>query len=178
MPIYIALLRGINVSGQKIIPMIDLKSLFDKMGLKKAKTFIQSGNVIFEGDGTPASLTARIEKGIRKRFGFEVTVVLRSLPQLAKAVAEMPFKKTKEGEKVYITYLAESPSKEGAMALQALASPVDEIVLGRAEVYILIRGGYGKSIFSNTLVEKKLGVRATTRNLASSQKLIALASAP
>lgn len=105
MAIYIALLRGINVSGQKIISMVDLKEMFVKLGFKDAKTFIQSGNVVFTGK----------------------------------------------------------------------SNDIDEFIIGKEAVYILVRGGYGKSQFSNNFVEKKLSVRATSRNLESSRKLVALA---
>ena len=177
MPTYISLLRGINVSGQKIVPMVDLKALFDKLGLKKAKTFIQSGNVVFESEVPAAELVSNIEQGIKKRFGFDVTVIVRTLAQLTKAVSASPYKQLKDGERVYISYLAESPSKEGVKALQAQVSDKEEFTIGKTEVYILVRDGFGNSLFSNNFLEKKLGVRATTRNMQSSEKLIALAAA-
>src|SRR3712207_6566461 len=175
MATYIALLRGINVSGQKIIPMADLKALFVKLGFKDARTFIQSGNVVFSSAvADPSALIGRIEAGIRKTFGFEVSVVLKTLPELKKIVKDRPFQ-PKEGERVYITYLAEAPAKEGVKKLEAARNETDDFAVAKAAVYILVRAGYGKSQFSNNFVEKKLGVRATSRNLESSLKLIALA---
>lgn len=94
-----------------------------------------------------------------------------------KIVGANPYKKVKEGERVYVTYLAEAPGKEGVAALEKAANAVDEFTVAKAAVYILVRGGYVKSQFSNNFVEKKLGVRATSRNPESSLKLIALAEA-
>lgn len=177
MATYIALLRGINVSGQKIIPMSDLKALFVKLGFKDARTFIQSGNVIFTSASTDSrALIGKIEGGIRKTFGFDVTVVLKTLPELARIVKAQPFR-PQEGERAYITYLAEAPGKEAVKNLEAARNETDDFVVAKEAVYILVRAGYGKTQFSNNFVEKKLGVRATSRNLESSLKLIALAEA-
>lgn len=176
MPTYIALLRGVNVSGHNIIPMADLKAMFVKQGFKDALTFIQSGNVVFTHASTDAAaLAGKIEQAIGKRFGHEVTVILKTLPELARMVAAIPYKSLKDGEKVYLTYLAEVPGKEGIKALEAAEDGTDDFTIAKSVVYILVRGGYGKSRFSNNFVEKKLGVRATSRNLESSRKLIALA---
>jgi uncharacterized protein (DUF1697 family) len=176
MATYIAMLRGINVSGQKIIPMADLKALFLKLGLKDAKTFIQSGNVVFTSPAGSAVLVGKIEAGIRQAFGFDVTVVLKTLPELSRIVKALPFQ-PKEGERAYITYLAEAPEQAGVKALEAARNEVDDFVIAKAAVYILVRAaaGYGKTLFSNNFVEKKLKVRATSRNLETSLKLIALA---
>lgn len=177
MATYIALLRGINVSGQKVIPMADLKAMFVKLGFKDAKTFIQSGNVVFtSGVADSQALIRKIEDGIEKTFGFDVTVVLKSLPELVKIVKAQPFK-PREDERVYITYLAEAPAKDGVKALEAARNETDDFVVGKTAVYILVRTGYGKTQFSNNFVEKKLKVRATSRNMESSLKLIALAEA-
>lgn len=175
MPIHIALLRGINVAGQKIIPMADLRDLFVKLGFKDAKTFIQSGNVVFTSPKTTGALRKVLEDGIRKRFAMEVTVVVKTRAELERIVKASPYAEPADGERVYLTYLAEAPGKEGVKALEGARNGVDDFTISRDAVYILVRGGYGKSRFSNTFVEKKLAVRATSRNLESSLKLIALA---
>jgi uncharacterized protein (DUF1697 family) len=118
---YIALLQGVNVGGHKPAPMADLKAMFAKLGFKDARTYIQSGNVVFRSEGKDAA-------------------------KLAKAIE----------------------------ALALVAGGKDEISLAGTEVYILARGGYGKSVFSNTLMEKKLKVRSTTRNLETTMKLLAM----
>jgi uncharacterized protein (DUF1697 family) len=177
MPTYIALLRGINVSGQKPVPMADLQKLFEKLGFKGAKTFIQSGNVVFKApEGEPGALAGLIEAGIKKKFAFDVPVIVRTLEELSSIVKGNPWRKQKlaGNERVYISYLDKAPSKEAIKVLAAVAADPDEIIVKKTEVYILARSGYGKSVFSNTLMEKKLKVRSTTRNLETSGKLIAL----
>ncbi len=171
----IALLRGINVAGQKIIPMADLKALFVKLGFKDAKTFIQSGNVVFTSSKTTGVVRKVLEDGIRKRFAMEVTVIVKTLAELERIVKSNPYVKPAAGERVYLTYLAEAPGKEGVKALEGARNGVDDFTISRDAVYILVRGGYGKSQFSNLFVEKRLAVRATSRNLESSLKLITLA---
>ena len=178
MTIHIALLRGINVSGHKPVPMAGLKALFAELGFKDAKTYIQSGNVVFRSQGKDAAKSAHaLEAGILKTFGFEVPVIVRTAEQLAAVVKANPWRKKKltDSERVYISYLDQAPSKEAAAALAAVAGGNDEFVLSGTEVYILARGGYGDSVFSNTLMEKKLKVRSTTRNLETTLKLLAMA---
>ena len=183
MPIYIALLRGINVSGQKPVPMADLQKLFESLGFKGAKTLIQTGNVVFRSDKAKPdadALVGLIEKAIAKKFGFEVTVILRTLEEFRSVLEGNPWgkKKLADGERVYISFLDKAPAKEDIQALAAVPSGEDEHVVRKTEVYLLIRSGYGKSKLSNTVVEKKLKVRSTTRNLETSEKLIALAEGP
>jgi uncharacterized protein (DUF1697 family) len=178
MTAYIALLRGINVSGHKPVPMADLKAMFAKLGFKDARTYIQSGNVVFRNEGNdPGKMAKAIEAGILKAFGFEVPVIVRSADQLAAVAEANPWRKKKlaDTERVYISYLDQAPSKEAAAALALIAGGNDEFILIGTEVYILARGGYGKSVFSNTLMEKKLKVRSTTRNLETTMKLLAMA---
>jgi uncharacterized protein (DUF1697 family) len=178
MKTWIALLRGINVSGQKSVPMAELKKMFVKLGFKDALTFIQSGNVVFRSpEADPGKLAAILETAIKKAFGFDVPVILRTLEELKAALKGNPYagKKLAETERVYISFLDAVPGKEAVKALAAFSDNVDEFKVKGAEVYILARGGYGKSLFSNTFIEKKLKVRATTRNLATSGKLIDLA---
>ncbi|KZE82144.1 hypothetical protein AV654_08795 [Paenibacillus elgii] len=171
---YVAMLRGINVSGQKIIKMDRLKSIFESMQLQEVTTYIQSGNVIF---GTTESdkvvLRDRIESTLKEALGYDVPVVIRSNDELDEviklnpfAVAELP-----EGEKVYVTFLASQPTAEAVAHFESYSNNVDDFRVLNREVYILSRKGYGKSLFSNNFVEKKLKVTATTRNWETVNKL-------
>lgn len=74
MTIYIALLRGINVGGHKVIKMADLKQMFESIGLKQVKTYIQSGNIVFESDENIRFLKERIQSEIKITFGYDVSV--------------------------------------------------------------------------------------------------------
>ena len=180
MKVYVALLRGINVSGQKSIKMEDLKKTFKALHYKSITTYIQSGNVIF---GSAAAKTAllqtQIENKLLKTFGFEVPVIVKTLEEIEETIKRNPFKKIKaqNGEKLHVTFLGGSPAKAAADNLAAVENDVDEIRLSGSEVYILCRNGYGKTLFSNTFIEKKLMVSATTRNWATVEKLFSLGKA-
>ena len=91
---YIALLRGINVSGQKIIKMEALKNIFESLKLKNVKTYIQSGNVIFDAsEKNSVLLNERIEKHLNKSLGYKVSVMLRTVTELGEIIKLNPYKK-------------------------------------------------------------------------------------
>jgi uncharacterized protein (DUF1697 family) len=92
--IYVALLRGINVGGHKLIKMKELARIFADAGFKNVRTYVASGNVIFEsGSANRAALTRKIEKALQKALGYDVTVVLRTLSEIESIVNRNPFKK-------------------------------------------------------------------------------------
>jgi uncharacterized protein (DUF1697 family) len=88
---YLALLRGINVGGNNIIKMVDLKRWFEDQGFENVATFIQSGNVLFDSsEKRPATLADRIESGLLARFAYAARIVLRSHEQMSAALASAP----------------------------------------------------------------------------------------
>lgn len=178
MTTYIALLRGINVSGQKLIKMDSLKAMFEAMSFRHVRTYIQSGNVIFESDERDHKrLVKLIEEEIARVFGFDVAVILRTKEELEDVIGHNPFapEQLADGEKIYVSLLSQEPASEAVGQLQAYSNDIDEYrILGR-EVYILCRKSYGKSQFSNNFLEKKLRVSATTRNWESVNKIAEIA---
>ncbi|SDD12451.1 Uncharacterized conserved protein, DUF1697 family [Paenibacillus sp. UNCCL117] len=182
MPIHVALLRGINVSGQKLIKMAELKRMFEAMGLERVQTYIQSGNVLFASaaeEEAQEPLHVRIEREIERVFGFQVPVVVRTIRDLERVIGQCPFPADSlaEGESLYVALLTQPPTEEGIQRLLACSRETDEYRLARDEVYILCRQGLGKSMFSNNFLEKKLKVAATTRNWQTMNKLAALGRA-
>jgi uncharacterized protein (DUF1697 family) len=177
----IALLRGINVGGQKSVKMDDLKKLFEDMGFVEVRTYIQSGNVVFEsGKKGDAALAAAIEKKIEAKYGFDVTVILRDAAAIEKILAANPFRKLKlkPEERVYVTLMDKRPGAEALKKLDKYLGPDQEFHLKGAEIFILPKGGYGKTFFNNNFFEKTLGVKATTRNTLTLEKLAAMGKAP
>ncbi|TVY03927.1 DUF1697 domain-containing protein [Paenibacillus cremeus] len=171
---YIALLRGINVSGQKIIKMDALKAMFESMPFHHVRTYIQSGNVMFDAAETDAEqLRASIEDMLKQALGYAVPVIVRSLTELEEAIRVCPFEvsQLREGEKVYVTFLAQPPALEAIQKLESYRNEVDDFQVRGKDVYVLCRGNYGRSQFSNTFLEKKLGAAATTRNWDTVLKL-------
>ena len=109
---FIALLRGINVSGQKIIKMSELKLLFEEMGFQDVQTYIQSGNVIFSSkEKSGEKLEAKISSGIKNKFGFDVKVIVVNPEEIEYVLKNNPFiKKKKDAEKLCVTFLSKTPS--------------------------------------------------------------------
>src|SRR5579864_3521165 len=111
MTIYISMLRGINVSGQKKVRMEELKKLYESLGFERVRTYIQSGNVVFEHPGADVSdLTGRIERAIEGRFGIEVPVILRTRDELRTVIGNLPFT-GKDDAKVHVTFLSANPAR-------------------------------------------------------------------
>lgn len=174
---YIALLRGINVSGHRLIKMADLKSMFEGMGFGRVQTYIQSGNVLFESADDADALRRRIEHEIEATFGFPVPVVLRTTAEFERILANCPFAALAEGESLYVALLADVPTQEGVDKLLACTSETDEFRLVGREVYLLYRQKSHESMFTNNFLERKLSVAATSRNWQTMTRLAALGTA-
>lgn len=173
---YIAMLRGINVSGKNTIKMADLQALFVGLGHTDVITYIQSGNVVFRSTakGAPA-LSAAIEQRITREFGFEVPVVIRTKTEFAKVIAANPFDDV-DLAKVHVTFLAKKPAVALVRALADHQSPPDDFRIAGSEIYLHCPQGYGNTKLNNSFWERKMKVGATTRNWKTVTKLAELAS--
>lgn len=177
METYIALLRGINVSGQKPVPMQALKALFEAMDLQQVRTYIQSGNVVFRTEkAEPVLLAGKMEEKILEQFGFHVPVLVRRAGELQEALNRNPFLQQEvEKDKLHVTFLAEEPEPERSDKLAAGDYGADHYHISEREVFLFCPQGYGRTKLTNTFLENKLGRQATTRNLKTVQQLISLA---
>ena len=176
---YIALLRGINVSSQKIMPMNDLKQLFEESGFQNVQTYIQSGNVIFDSNTSiPSELAEAIKNSIRKKFGFEVNILIRTPDEFRKIISENPFLNDygKDTERMYVTFLAEEPVADRISSVQDNPFNPEEIHYGHKVIYLYSPNGYGRAKLNNNFLESRLKVKATTRKWKTVKKLLELAS--
>lgn len=177
---YLALLRGINVSGKKIIKMEALRALFEAIGFTGVKTHIQSGNVIFrDKSSSKEKIAAKIEKAIQAGFGFDVTVFVLDEKQAEKAVDDMPYADGREPEgsgskKLYVTFLSEIPTEENFEKLMQAPIGNDLISLSGDILYFKLESKASESKLSNNLIENKLKVKATSRNWNVTLKLLEL----
>ena len=171
---YIALLRGINVSGQKKILMVDLRALFEAIGFNEVRTYIQSGNVVFLAEET-SDLAVAISDAIFKKYGWEVPVLVRNATEIADVLAKCPFSEEKK-IKSYFTLFQETPSEVSLQELAQLSFPDEEFHITPTCLYYFCAKGYGKAKMTNNLIERKLKVRATTRNYRTLLKLTELGS--
>lgn len=178
--IYIALLRGINVSGQKKIKMADLRVLLTDIGLSEVQTYIQSGNVIFQAEPEdPSLLAAKIKAGILSHYGWEVPTLVLEPEDLEAAVEGYPWKDKDDRtpEKIYLTFLETSPTPENIAALDPTPYFPEEIVLSDKVIYFFPPKGAGRAKMNNNFFERKLKVKATSRNWRTTNKLIEMARA-
>ena len=174
---YISMLRGINVSGRKKIKMDDLRALYESLNFTNVKTYIQSGNVIFSCSfSNVIELKNIIEKGIMEIFGFPVTVIIRSDDEMKSVLGNNPFSREKDITKLYVSFLSETPCKKAVNSIDQLVSGSEEAFVQGKEVYLFCPNGYGKSKLSNSYLEKKLLVKATTRNWKTVNKLYELSN--
>jgi uncharacterized protein (DUF1697 family) len=179
MKTFISILRGINVSGQKKILMADLKTLYESLGFRDVITYIQSGNVIFKsgGKGTDEELAKKVEKAIKKKYGFEVPVIIRSNEEIRKIISDSPFRKEKipEIKKLHVVFLSEIPDKVHIEGISKMDFSPDRFHVTGKNIFLHIPDSYAETKLSNTFFEKKLKVTATTRNWNTVLKLSQLA---
>jgi uncharacterized protein (DUF1697 family) len=167
MPIYISLLRGINVGGNKSIKMDKLRTSLEALGLEEVKTYIQSGNVVFEAAKlSPAALSARIEASILKTFGFQVSVITRTFDEMKKTIVGNPFLKQPgiDKEKLHVAFLSEAPAPAALKKLAELTLAPDQSRCLGKELYLYFPNGVsGSSLWKHPL-DRVLSVVTTTRN--------------
>ena len=169
----IALLRGINVSGKNIIKMADLREILESGGLKNVRTYIQSGNIVFESGLKFNNLEKRISNAIKDTYSFDVPVMVRDRLFFENMVAANPFKKN-DPKQIAAAILSKAPTASSVKALNELKlkfSP-DEFHIAKDIVYLCCPNGFGRTKLTNTFLEKKLGVSATTRNWRTIARLI------
>lgn len=167
MTVYISMLRGINVGGQKQVRMEILRSLYKDLGFTGVKTYVQSGNVIFESaEQNPAILVKQIEAQIEQSFGFTVAVFIRNCGEIQRILATNPFinNKNEDASKLHVSFLYQPSLEPAWSASQSLDTGPDEFAWGESVIYLYCPNGYGKTRLSNSFFEKKLGMPVTTRN--------------
>jgi uncharacterized protein (DUF1697 family) len=175
MATYVSMLRGINVGGQRKIMMGDLKDLYQFLDFKDVKTYIQSGNVVFQYiELSPLELASQIEKKIKEVYDFEVAVIIRTKDELQKIIENNPFK-NEDVNKLYITFLSETPSTWPITGIEKKKHGSEKFVVSEKEIYLFIPGGYGRTKLSNDFFEKKLNLSTTTRNWKTVNKLFEIA---
>jgi len=161
------MLRGINVGGNKRIKMDRLRESFEALGFAEVKTYIQSGNVVFKaGKISTSALSRKIQEKILGEFGFAASVISRSDDELAKAVAENPFRKMRgiELEKLHLMFLSEAPAPAAAEKLAGLTAAPDQCRCFDREIYFYLPNGVSESVLMKSPVDRVLGVVTTTRN--------------
>ncbi len=168
MTAFIALLRAVNVGGTGKLPMAELKAMCDAAGFAKARTYIASGNALFESDLSEAQVQAKLAAALEAYAGKPVGVLVRTAAEMAAVAKANPF--TEEpGNCVVAIFLGESPPKDALEA--AVGVNGEAMALGLREVYVHYGAG---------MADSKLKIPAakagTARNLNTVAKLAELAA--
>ena len=179
MPVYIAMLRGINVSGQNIIRMEDLRRICAGLGFRNVETYAQSGNVVFLTRAQPPSTLAHhTAEAIRRDLGRPVPVLVRTRDEMGNVVAGNPFLRERgvDVSKLHVTFLSAPAPSRALKNLETLPKRSDRFHAGRREIYLYCPDGYGRTKLSNAALEKALSVGGTTRNWRTVTTLLEMAS--
>ncbi len=172
MTVFITMLRGINVSGQKKIKMEDLRKLYESLDFEQVQTYIQSGNVIFKAFALDSNeIVYKIKDKINQKFGYEVTVVIRTRDEMEKIVENNPYS-AKDLSKVHVTFLKDDQYDYSIEELLKVKAEQEEFQIMEKEIYLFLPHGSGRTKLTNNFFEKKLGVKATTRNWNTTSKLL------
>lgn len=176
MPRYVALLRGINVGGKNKLPMTELTAIFEDLGAAHVRTYIQSGNVLFEANARiAAGLPSAVAAAIEERFGYRVPVVLRSASELARALEGNPFlQRGVTSEALHVAFLADTPAAARVAALDPARSAPDTFEVQGREIYLHLPNGVARSKLTNDYFDRTLGTVSTIRNWRTVEALAAL----
>lgn len=174
---YIALLRGINVSGQNKIRMIELKKHLAEQGFMGVQTYIQSGNIVFQYKKADNNeVEALIRAGIKRSFGFDVVVWVRNISEFERIVNLNPFKGKEVLASLYFVFLNKPPDAKLVTTLENERFDNEDFRIYDDCIFLICRIGYGKAKCNNNFFERRLNVEATTRNLRTVQKLLEMSA--
>lgn len=174
---YIALLRGINVSGRNKIPMAELRSLAEGLGWMDIASYIQSGNLIFRANGAPESLEAELERAIERKFDLSIPVIVRSAAEWAEYVKSnpLPGPSGSEPNRVMLALSKAAPKADTVDGLRARAGSGEDVVRVGDALWIHFPAGSGTSKLSPALLDRMAGSSVTMRNWRTVLKLNDLA---
>jgi uncharacterized protein (DUF1697 family) len=174
---YIALLRGINVGGRNKLPMRELVDIFKSLGFQNIKTYIQSGNVVFQSeDLNIADITKRISAAIKKRHNFSPQTLILRLEEFKNAMAHNPYPEAETDPKsLHLYFLASEPHNPDTDTLEKLKGDRERYKLKGKIFYLHAPDGIGRSKLA-TRAEKALGVPVTARNWRSVCKIYDMAN--
>lgn len=172
---FILLLRGINVGG-RTVPMADLRAMLADLGAQEVRTYIQSGNAVFEaGQDRARAIADTLPKAIEEQFGFTPDIVVLDAQGLARLAAANPFPDcARDPKTLHLYLLTGTPDKDAKARLQALAAPTERFELAEGCLYICAPDGIARSKLV-ARVERALGVPATGRNWRTVTRLLDMA---
>jgi uncharacterized protein (DUF1697 family) len=177
---YVALLRAVNVGGRNKVAMAELRELAAAIGLADPRTLLQSGNLVFESDGrTAAVLETMLEAECRKRLNVAADFIVRTADEWSKIIHANPYPDAAERDPSHLVVmpLKEAPAAAAIQALREAIKGRETLHAIEKQLYLVYPDGIGTSKLTNTVIERKLGIRGTARNWNTVVKLAVLAAA-
>jgi uncharacterized protein (DUF1697 family) len=177
MTIQAALLRAVNVGGTGKVPMAELRTMAEKIGLKNPRTLLASGNLVFDaGSRTPAASEKLLEAACTKTFGLKTEIYVRTHADLADIVARNPFRKEAKNDpgRFVVLFMRGRPDAKAGTALQAAIKGREQVRLDGNHAYIVYPDGQGTSKLTSAVIERHFGCTGTARNWNTVGKLLAL----
>lgn len=177
-PAHVALLRGVNMAGHKVVGMADLRAWAEDLGLRDVRTLLQSGNLIFRSAAkTGAALEAVLEAAAKRGLGLETDFHVRTGAELRAIIARNPFPRAAERDSAHlvVVFLKVAPAAADVAALQAAIPGREEIEADGRQLYVVYPDGIGTSRLNAAMMDRTLKTRGTARNWNTVLKLAGLA---
>lgn len=172
---YVALLRGINVGGNNIIKMLELKACFEDAGFNNVLTYIQSGNVIFDSDEKKNELEDIVEKLLSKTFNYKSTVMIRSLTEIKKVIADAPKNwNTRTDIRCYIAFVKKPSTPQDVINQTPVKEGIDSIKKGESVVYMTSLIKFLTKSYLNKIASLTFYKDITIRNFNTTKKILIL----
>lgn len=170
---YVAFLRGINVGGKNKIKMEALRDTFASLGFENVKTYINSGNVIFEtAEESESKLADKIERAIETEFSLKIKVMLRTMAEIREIIENNPFQGQFDNDKdLHVLFLNEELPADKKALLLAQNSDTEMFAVRNREIFCLLRTGAADSLLGKGFIDKKLKTPATARNWRTVNKI-------
>jgi uncharacterized protein (DUF1697 family) len=178
-PVYIGLLRAVNLGGSTQVSMDALRTLLTRMGFEGVQSLLQSGNIVFRSpERDETKLERRLEERVAKDLGLRTEFFLRTAAEWDSVISENPFPREAEDDPQHLllTALKASPSKDAWTALDAAIRGREYVRGAGRHAYIVYPDGVGRSRLTAALIEKHLATRGTSRNWNTVRKLATLAT--
>lgn len=166
---FVALLRGVNLLGVSTLKMTDLKSIAEELGLDCVRTYIASGNLLFQSGGSEEELRLMLQERLLRHMGRDVRVMLRTAEELETVVRSNPFE-DQEGHLVQAFFLNEAPPADLLESIRNQAGD-ERIAVGPREVFV----AYGERGIGKSRLRIPAAEAGTARNMNTVAKLAELA---
>ena len=176
MPACIALLRGVNVGGNRLVSMSVLRGLLSDLGLGNPQSLLQSGNLVFEAGGPAAAIERRLEQEAASRLGLATDFMVRSAADWRRVISRNPFPEMASADPAHlvVVFLKRAPRPAAVVALRDSIDGRERLACDGRQLYVTYPDGIGTSRLNGIVIERTLGTRGTARNWNTVLKLAAM----